>query len=107
MAQVILEGIRKSFGTVEVLHGISLDIASGELVSLLGASGCGKTTLLRIVAGLESVSAGSVAIDERDVTQEPPERRDIALMFPSYALLHHLSVAAHMRLSLRLTGIGS
>jgi ABC-type Fe3+/spermidine/putrescine transport system ATPase subunit len=107
MAQVILENIRKSFGTTEVLHGISLDIASGEFVSLLGASGCGKTTLLRIVAGLESVSAGSVTIDGREVTPLPPERRDIAMMFQSYALLPHLSVFENVRFPLRMRRIGS
>jgi len=107
MAQVTLRDIRKSFGNVEVLHGISLDIASGEFVSLLGASGCGKTTLLRIVAGLESVSAGSVAIDGREVTPLPPERRDIAMMFQSYALLPHLSVFENVRFPLRMRRLGS
>jgi ABC-type Fe3+/spermidine/putrescine transport system ATPase subunit len=107
VAQVTLNSIRKSFGTTEVLHGISLDIASGEFVGLLGASGCGKTTLLRIVAGLESVSAGTVAIAGRDVTQEPPERRDIAMMFQSYALLPHLSVFENVRFPLRMRRIGT
>ena len=107
MAQVTLRDIRKAFGATEVLHGISLDIASGAFVSLLGASGCGKTTLLRIVAGLESVSAGSVTIDGRDVTAVPPERRDIAMMFQSYALLPHLSVFENVRFPLRMRRIGT
>jgi ABC-type Fe3+/spermidine/putrescine transport system ATPase subunit len=107
MAQVTLRDIRKAFGATEVLHGISLDIVSGEFVSLLGASGCGKTTLLRIVAGLESVSAGSVTIDGRDVTAVPPERRDIAMMFQSYALLPHLSVFENVRFPLRMRRIGT
>ncbi|MFO1191292.1 MAG: ABC transporter ATP-binding protein [Rhodoferax sp.] len=76
---------KKSFGSTAVIHGVSLDIASGEFVNLLGASGCGKTTLLRIVAGLESVSAGTVEIDGRDVTGLPPEQRDIAMMFRTCA----------------------
>jgi ABC-type Fe3+/spermidine/putrescine transport system ATPase subunit len=107
MATVRLTDITKSFGDTPVLHGISLDIASGEFVSLLGASGCGKTTLLRIVAGLESVTTGSVGIDGQDVTGLAPERRDIAMMFQSYALLPHLSVAENVRFPLRMRRIGS
>lgn len=76
-------------------------------MSLLGASGCGKTTLLRIVAGLESVSAGNVLIGGRDVTDLPPEQRDIAMMFQSYALLPHLNVAENVRFPLRMRRIGS
>ncbi|GLQ11221.1 polyamine-transporting ATPase [Devosia yakushimensis] len=107
MANVRLTSIQKSFAKTAVLHGISLDIASGEFISLLGASGCGKTTLLRIVAGLESVTAGAVEIDGRDVTGLPPEKRDIAMMFQSYALLPHLSVAENVRFPLRMRGIGN
>jgi heme ABC exporter ATP-binding subunit CcmA len=107
MANVRLTSIQKSFSKTPVLHGISLDIASGEFISLLGASGCGKTTLLRIVAGLESVTAGAVEIDGRDVTELPPEKRDIAMMFQSYALLPHLSVAENVRFPLRMRGIGN
>lgn len=107
MANVRLENVKKAFGPVQVLHGISLDIASGEFVSLLGASGCGKTTLLRIVAGLEAVSSGKVEIGGRDVTALAPEKRDISMMFQSYALLPHLSVAENIRFPLRMRGIGS
>lgn len=107
MANVRLKSIHKSFGPVGVIHGISLDIVSGEFVGLLGASGCGKTTLLRIVAGLESVTSGTVEIDGRDVTGLPPEQRDIAMMFQSYALLPHLTVAENVRFPLRMRHIGS
>jgi len=107
MADVRLTDIRKSFGQTEVLHGVSVDIHSGEFISLLGASGCGKTTLLRIVAGLEGVTSGKVEIDGRDVTGLPPEKRDIAMMFQSYALLPHLSVAENVRFPLRMRRIGS
>ena len=107
MANVRLENIRKSFGAVEILHGISLDVASGEFVSLLGASGCGKTTLLRIVAGLESVTSGTVEIDGHDVTGLAPEQRDISMMFQSYALLPHLTVFENVRFPLRMRGIGT
>ena len=107
MANVRLHAIHKSFGSNAVIHGVSLDIASGEFVSLLGASGCGKTTLLRIVAGLETVSSGSVEIDGRNVTDLPPEQRDIAMMFQSYALLPHLSVAENVRFPLRMRRLGT
>ena len=106
MAEVRLEGIAKAFGPVDVLHGIDLAVASGEFVSLLGASGCGKTTLLRIVAGLEAPSRGRVLLGGRDVTGLPPERRDIAMMFQSYALLPHLSVAENVRFPLRMRALG-
>jgi ABC-type Fe3+/spermidine/putrescine transport system ATPase subunit len=107
MSDLVLTNITKAFGKVEVLHGISLTIRSGEFVSLLGASGCGKTTLLRIVAGLESVSAGKVEIDGLDITGLPPEKRDIAMMFQSYALLPHMSVAENVRFPLRMRRQGS
>ncbi|MGX1307294.1 putative spermidine/putrescine transport system ATP-binding protein [Amorphus suaedae] len=107
MADVTLTDIRKSFGPVEVLHGVSLAIAEGEFVSLLGASGCGKTTLLRTVAGLEAPTSGRVMIGGEDVTGLPPERRDIAMMFQSYALLPHLTVAENVRFPLRMRRIGA
>ncbi|WP_176084361.1 ABC transporter ATP-binding protein [Martelella sp. HB161492] len=107
MSDIHLDNIRKSYGRTEVLHGISLELASGEFVSLLGASGCGKTTLLRSVAGLESVTAGRIIIDGQDVTQLPPEKRDIAMMFQSYALLPHLSVSENVRFPLRMRRIGN
>ena len=107
MADLTLTGIRKSFGGIEVLHGIDTVIEKGSFVSLLGASGCGKTTLLRIVAGLETASAGMVQIGGQDVTGLPPEARDISMMFQSYALLPHLSVAENVRFPLRMRGIGN
>lgn len=107
MATVDLAEIRKSYGPVEVLHGVSLTIERGQFVALLGPSGCGKTTLLRIIAGLESVTAGSVHLAGRDVTRLPPEKRNIAMMFQSYALLPHLSVAENVRFPLRMRHIGT
>lgn len=107
MATLDLTEIVKSFGSTQVLHGISLAIASGQFVSLLGPSGCGKTTLLRIIAGLEGVTRGSVRIDGCDVTSLPPESRDIAMMFQSYALLPHMSVRENVRFPLRMRRRGT
>ncbi|MDF2371927.1 MAG: ABC transporter ATP-binding protein [Rhizobiaceae bacterium] len=107
MSEINLSDIHKSFGKVEVIPGVSFSVERGEFVSLLGPSGCGKTTLLRIVAGLETVSSGRVDIAGTDVTHLPPEKRDIAMMFQSYALLPHLSVAENVRFPLRMRGIGS
>ncbi|WP_210495285.1 ABC transporter ATP-binding protein [Microvirga antarctica] len=107
MATLELNRIVKAFGPVDVLHGISLTIESGRFVSLLGPSGCGKTTLLRIIAGLEGLTRGSLTIDGREVTHVPPEDRDIAMMFQSYALLPHMSVRENVRFPLRMRKRGS
>ncbi|MBF9232633.1 ABC transporter ATP-binding protein [Microvirga alba] len=107
MATLELNQIVKSFGSVDVLHGISLTIESGQFVSLLGPSGCGKTTLLRIIAGLENVTRGGLRIAGRDVTNVPPEDRDIAMMFQSYALLPHMSVRENVRFPLRMRKRGT
>ena len=107
MADLRLRDIRQSLGPTEVLGGIALDIPSGAFIALPGASGCGKTTLLRIIAGPERVTTGTVEIAGRDATHLPPERRDIAMMFQSYALLPHLDVAGNVRFPLRMRGIGS
>jgi len=102
MASVHFREIRKSFGTTEVLHGVSLDIADGEFMVLVGPSGCGKSTLLRMLAGLEEISAGEIAIDSRVVNEIDSKDRDIAMVFQSYALYPHMSVRENMGFSLRL-----
>jgi ABC-type Fe3+/spermidine/putrescine transport system ATPase subunit len=107
MADLELHDITKAFDRAEVLHGVSLNIQSGQFVSLLGPSGCGKTTLLRIIAGLESVTRGSVFIDRKDVTHLAPESRDIAMMFQSYALLPHMTVRQNIRFPLKVRGKGT
>jgi thiamine transport system ATP-binding protein len=92
-------GVR--FGSVTALDDVSLSIRDGEFFTLVGPSGCGKTTLLRSIAGLETPSAGQVAIDGRDVTAEPPESRNIGIVFQNYALFPHLSVAENIAYGLR------
>jgi multiple sugar transport system ATP-binding protein len=104
MAQVLLEGLRKSFGKVEVVRGVDLTIADGEFCVLLGPSGCGKSTLLRMIAGLEDVDEGRITIGGRDVTDREPNERDLAMVFQSYALYPHMDVRANMGFALKLAG---
>ncbi|MDO8501872.1 MAG: sn-glycerol-3-phosphate ABC transporter ATP-binding protein UgpC [Gemmatimonadaceae bacterium] len=107
MARVRLEGIRKIYpdqtGTVAV-HGVDLDVSDGEFVVLVGPSGCGKSTTLRMIAGLESISAGKIFIDEREVNDVPPKDRDIAMVFQSYALYPHMTVRENLAFALKLRG---
>jgi len=102
MGTVAIEEVRKSYGALEVLHGVSVDIADGEFVILVGPSGCGKSTLLRMVAGLEEISGGTISVNGRVVNKLPPKERDIAMVFQSYALYPHMTVADNMGFSLRL-----
>ena len=104
MAKVVLSGIAKRFGDVEVLRPMNLTIEDGELLVLLGPSGCGKSTTLRIIAGLEDPSAGKLSIGDRDVTKVPPKDRDIAMVFQSYALYPHLTVRENLAFGLKVRG---
>jgi len=105
MAGVSLRDVRKSYGSTQVIHGVSMDIADGEFVVILGPSGCGKSTLLRMVAGLEVISAGEIAIGERVVNRLEPKDRDIAMVFQNYALYPHMSVYDNMAYGLRIRGM--
>jgi multiple sugar transport system ATP-binding protein len=96
MAEVTVRDLRKAYGAVEVMSGLNLDIRDGEFVVLVGPSGCGKSTLLRMIAGLEEMTAGDIRIGERRVNNLPPSERDIAMVFQSYALYPHKTVAANM-----------
>jgi len=102
MTAVGLKGVRKSFGKVEVVRGVDLDIASGEFCVLLGPSGCGKSTLLRMIAGLEDVDNGRIDIGDREVTDLEPNERNIAMVFQSYALYPHMTVHENMAFALKL-----
>ncbi|WP_137929939.1 ABC transporter ATP-binding protein [Mesorhizobium comanense] len=102
MAQVAIANVAKAFGTVKVLHEVSVDIADGQFVVLVGPSGCGKSTLLRMVAGLETVSGGTIAIGDRIVNNLPPAKRDIAMVFQNYALYPHKTVEQNMAFALKL-----
>jgi multiple sugar transport system ATP-binding protein len=96
MASVKIKNINKSFGTVRVLESINLDIEDGEFLILVGPSGCGKTTLLRIIAGLEYQDEGQIIIDDRSVDNQLPKQRNIAMVFQSYALYPHMTVAENI-----------
>lgn len=102
MASVTIKNVYKTYDTTEVIHGVSVDIEDGEFVILVGPSGCGKSTLLRMVAGLESISGGEIFIGDKLINYVPPKERDIAMVFQSYALYPHMTVAQNMGFSLRL-----
>src|SRR5688572_9202575 len=102
MSFLKLSGVEKFFGPVRALKGIDLDIQKGEFVVFVGPSGCGKSTLLRSIAGLEPIDGGRIELDGRDITQLPSSKRDLAMVFQSYALYPHMTVAENMSFALRL-----
>jgi multiple sugar transport system ATP-binding protein len=106
MAEITMRDVRKAFGNVEVIKGISLEIADKELVVFVGPSGCGKSTLLRLVAGLEDITSGEVLFDGQEVNDLPPAERGIAMVFQSYALYPHMSVYENMAFGLKLAKLG-
>lgn len=97
-----LQQIRKSFDHTEVLKGVDLEVAQGEFITLLGASGCGKTTTLRIIAGLELPDSGSVILEGRDITDWEPNKRDVNTVFQNYALFPHMNVADNVGYGLKI-----
>lgn len=102
MSGVKLEKISKSYGPIEVVHGIDLEIASKEFVVLVGPSGCGKSTTLRMVAGLEEITGGEIKIEDKVVNQTAPKDRDVAMVFQNYALYPHLNVADNIAFGLKI-----
>ncbi|MGK8491454.1 ABC transporter ATP-binding protein [Nocardia asiatica] len=101
MARLRIEAVSKRFGAAHAVREVSLDIADGEFMVLLGPSGCGKSTLLRMIAGLEDPSDGRILLDDRDITHQAPQQRDLAMVFQSYALYPHLTVAKNIGFPLR------
>jgi len=104
MARVQLHNVKKNFGKLEVIKGVSIDIADGEFVVIVGPSGCGKSTLLRMVAGLEAITSGEILIGDRVVNNLEPKDRDIAMVFQNYALYPHMSVRQNMAYGLKIRG---
>ena len=105
MAELELKGVHKSFGAVEVIRNVNLDVKDGEFVVFVGPSGCGKSTLLRTISGLEEPSAGQVLIGGEDVTDFDPSERGVAMVFQSYALYPHMTVAQNLGFGLRMGGM--
>src|SRR5476651_12228 len=106
MAAVSLKDVRKSYtADLQVIHGVSMEVADGEFVVILGPSGCGKSTLLRMVAGLETITSGEIVIGGRVVNGLEPKDRDIAMVFQNYALYPHMSVYDNMAYGLRIRGL--
>lgn len=105
MATLHLDAVHKSYGSFPVIHGVSIDIQDGEFVTLVGPSGCGKSTLLRMIAGLETITTGKIQIDEKIVNDVAPRDRNIAMVFQSYALYPHKTVAQNMGYPLKLAGL--
>ena len=105
MGQVSLRGIRKAYGTTEVIKGIDLDVREGEFIVFVGPSGCGKSTTLRMIAGLEEISSGDLLIDGVRANDLRPADRGAAMVFQSYALYPHMTVAENMGFSLRMSGV--
>ena len=104
MTGVTLQGVVKRYGETEVIHGVDLEVRDGEFCVFVGPSGCGKSTLLRMVAGLEETSGGTIRIGARDVTRADPAERGVAMVFQTYALYPHMTVAQNMGFGLRMTG---
>ena len=104
MASIRLRGVEKSFGAANIIKGIDLDISDGEFVALVGPSGCGKSTLLRIISGLENATRGDILLDGKVVNDDSPRDRNVAMVFQSYALYPHMTVAQNMAFNLKLSG---
>jgi multiple sugar transport system ATP-binding protein len=105
MAELSLRGIKKSYGDVEIIHGVDLDIRHGEFVVFVGPSGCGKSTLLRMIAGLEKITGGELRIDGQRMNEMPPAKREIAMVFQSYALYPHMTVYKNLAFGLETAGL--
>src|SRR4051812_26438129 len=106
MGQVSLRGVRKSFGSVDVIKGVDLEVDDGEFLVFVGPSGCGKSTMLRMIAGLETIDGGDLLIDGQRANDVRPSDRGAAMVFQSYALYPHMTVAENMGFALKMAGVG-
>lgn len=104
MGSIKLNAVEKWFDDLQVIKGIDLEIIDGEFIILVGPSGCGKSTLLRMIGGLEDTSRGSIILDDADVTEQPPSKRGLSMVFQSYALYPHMTVRDNMGFSLKVAG---
>ena len=104
MTNIVMQNVRKSFGPVDVIKGVDLEIKSGEFMVFVGPSGCGKSTLLRLIAGLEDITSGTLSFDGKVVNALTPSNRGIAMVFQSYALYPHMTVYDNMAFGLKLNG---
>ncbi len=102
MAEIVIDNLHKSFGNTEAVRGLSINIEKGELVSLLGPSGCGKTTLLRLIAGFETPTAGNIFLRDRNITEIPPQKRNIGIVFQDYAVFPTMNVFDNVAYGLRI-----
>jgi multiple sugar transport system ATP-binding protein len=105
MGQLVLSNLKKSFGDLDIIKGVNLDVTEGEFVVFVGPSGCGKSTLLRMIAGLEDTTSGEMMIGGKSVNDLPPVKRGIAMVFQSYALYPHMSVFENIAFPLRVEGM--
>lgn len=105
MAYLQLKDIKKSFGDAHIIKGVNLEIQKGEFIVFVGPSGCGKSTLLRLIAGLEPITTGNLMLDGKDITHTASGKRDLAMVFQSYALYPHMSVYDNMSFALKLAGV--
>ncbi|MFS4439575.1 ABC transporter ATP-binding protein [Paracoccaceae bacterium GXU_MW_L88] len=107
MANVQIQNLKKSYGALQVIHDIDVEIDEGEFVALVGPSGCGKSTLLRMIAGLEEVTAGEILLNDKVINDVAPKDRDIAMVFQSYALYPHMTVEQNMGFALKLAKVSA
>ncbi|MBB6408500.1 ABC-type sugar transport system ATPase subunit [Mesorhizobium sangaii] len=105
MAELKLRGVRKSYGNAEVIKGVDLDVGDREFVVFVGPSGCGKSTLLRMIAGLEKITSGELMLDGARINEVDPSERGLAMVFQSYALYPHMTVAENMGFALKIAGL--
>ena len=105
MGKIELVGVEKAFGNVHVIKNVDLQVEDGEFVVFVGPSGCGKSTLLRLIAGLEDTTGGKIMIDGTDVSDTPPAKRGLSMVFQSYALYPHMSVRSNIGFGLRMAGM--